>query len=185
MWFCGGIQGELARLFVDQLRPTRFQEEVVNIVRRGGVVGGSSAGLAIMPDVMIEGGQSDDGLPAQATLSRGMGVMKHVLAEQHFDARTGRIERLTGLLRDHRRLANFSPTSRPKQMIGLAVEEDTALILQANRLRVTGKNLAHVFVQSTDRRTVTWHALKPGDAAFLSQGNEGYVLELDEWQFRK
>jgi cyanophycinase len=185
MWFCGGIQEELARLFVDRLRPTRFQEEVVNIVRRGGVVGGSSAGLAIMPEVMIEGGQSENGLPAQAALSRGLGVMKHVLAEQHFDARTGRIERLTGLLRDHRRLANFSPTSRPKHMIGLAVEEDTALLLQAHRVRVTGKNLAQVFIQSTDPRTVTWHALKPGDAAFLSQGNEGYVLELDEWQFRE
>lgn len=184
LWFCGGIQEELARLLVGRLHPTRFQEEAIDIVRRGGVVGGSSAGLAIMPEVMIEGGQSENGLPAQAALSRGLGVLRQVLAEQHFDARTGRIERLTGLLRDHRRLANFSPTSRPKQMIGLAVEEDTALIVQANRVRVTGKNLAHVFVQSNDPRTVTWHALKPGDAAFLLPGNEGYVLELDEWEFR-
>jgi cyanophycinase-like exopeptidase len=157
----------------------------LNIVRRGGVVGGSSAGLAIMADVMIEGDDSEDGEPAAAILSRGLGVMRHVLAEQHFDARGGRIERLTGLLRDHKRLANFAPTCRPKLMIGLAVEEDTALIARANRLRVTGKKLAHVFLQSQDPRKVTWHALKPGDAAIVWPGSDGHHLELEDWEFRE
>ena len=184
LWFCGGNQRPLANLFVDHLRPTLFQQEALNIVRRGGVVGGSSAGLAIMADVMIEGDDSEDGGPAEASLSRGLGVMKHVLAEQHFDARSGRIERLTGLLRDHKRLANFAPTCEPKKMIGLAVEEDTALIAQANRLRVSGKKLAHIFLQATDPRVVTWHALQPGDAAILRHGDNGYVLELEDWEFR-
>ncbi|MFM9965446.1 MAG: Type 1 glutamine amidotransferase-like domain-containing protein, partial [Planctomycetaceae bacterium] len=183
LWFCGGNQRPLAQLFVDHQRPTSFQREALNIVRRGGVVGGSSAGLAIMADVMIEGDDSENGGPAEATLSRGLGVMKHVLAEQHFDARSGRIERLTGLLRDHKRLANFAPTCEPKKMIGLAVEEDTALIAQANRLRVSGKKLAHVFLQATDPRVVTWHALQPGDAAILRQGDSGYILVLEDWEF--
>jgi cyanophycinase len=183
LWFCGGDQQPLAQLFVDRLRPTLFQNEVLNIVRRGGVVGGTSAGLAIMPDIMIEGGDPTDGRPALATLSRGLGVMNQVLAEQHFDARSGRIERLTGLLRDHKRLANFSQTCQPKQMVGLAVEEDTALLAQANRLRVVGRNLAHVFLQASDPRAITWHALKPGDAATIwPQGGE-LVLQLDEWEF--
>jgi len=68
-------------------------------------------------------------------------------------------------------------------MIGLAVEEDTALILEANRLRVTGKKLAHVFLQRADARSVTWHALKPGDAAILRPVHEEYVLELEDWEF--
>lgn len=183
LWFCGGNQRPLSRLFVDHLRPTLFQREALNIVRRGGVLGGSSAGLAIMADVMIEGDDSENGGPAEASLSRGLGVMKHVLAEQHFDARSGRIERLTGLLRDHKRLANFAPTCDPKKMIGLAVEEDTALIAQANRIRVSGKKLAHIFLQATDPRVITWHALQPGDAAILRQGDTGYILELEDWEF--
>ena len=184
MWFCGGDQKPLASIFVDRLRPTLFQEEILNILRRGGVVGGTSAGLAIMPDIMIEGGESADGRPAKADLSRGLGAMKQVLAEQHFDSRSGRIERLSALLRDHKRLANCSPTCQPKLMIGLAVEEDSALIAQANRLRVVGKKLAHVFIQSNDPRIITWHALKPGDAAMLWQGPNGLVLELEDWEFR-
>ncbi len=181
LWFCGGNQRPLAYLFVDHLRPTLFQREALHIVRRGGVIGGSSAGLAIMADVMIEGDDSEDGGPAAANLSRGLGVLKHCLAEQHFDARSGRIERLTGLLRDHKRLANFAPTCEPKKMIGLAVEEDTALIAQANRLRVSGKKLAHIFLQASDPRVVTWHALQSGDAAILQPSDNGYVLELEDW----
>jgi cyanophycinase len=183
VWFGGGDQKWLADLFVDRLKPTLVQQEIFGVLRRGGVVGGASAGLAIMPDVMIEGGESVDGRPAKASLSRGLGVLKHVLAEQHFDARTGRIERFTGLLRGHKQLANFSPASRPKQMIGLAVEEDTALITQANRLRVVGRKLAHVFLQASDPSIVTWHALKPGDSAVVRQSANGYELELEDWVF--
>lgn len=182
LWFCGGDQRPLAELFVDAQRPTRFQQEVQRILRNGGVVGGSSAGLAIMPDVMIEGGAPERGKPATAELSRGLGVLQHVLAEQHFDARAGRIERLTGLLRDHKRLANFAPTCQPQRMIGLAVDEQTALLVQGAKLQVTGKRLAHVFLQTTDRREITWHALHPGDVATLTSGPAGYVLTLEDWE---
>ena len=183
LWFCGGDQGPLAELLIDRLRPTLFQEAALGILRRGGVVGGSSAGLAVMADVMIDGGDPEGGRPAAAELSRGLGALQHVLAEQHFDARSGRIERLTALLRDHKRLANFSPTSRPRQMVGLAVEEDTALIVERNHLRVTGKKLAHVFLQAADPRIVTWHALRPGDAAILRDGRDRLVLQLEDWHF--
>ncbi|MBL8828064.1 MAG: Type 1 glutamine amidotransferase-like domain-containing protein [Planctomycetaceae bacterium] len=182
VWFCGGDQGPLASLFVDRLQPTLFQTELHNVLRRGGVVGGSSAGLAIMADLMIEGGQQKNGAPAVADLSRGLGVLKHVLAEQHFDARKGRIERLTNLLRDHKRIGNHSAVSEPHKLIGLAVEEDTALICQMNRLRVTGRKLAHVFIQSPDPRRITWHALKPGDEARIVASNREWVLELEDWQ---
>ncbi|MBI3860905.1 MAG: Type 1 glutamine amidotransferase-like domain-containing protein [Planctomycetia bacterium] len=185
LWFCGGSQRPLARLLVDRQKQTLFQQEAGNIVRRGGVVGGSSAGLAVMADVMIDGGEQERGAPAEASLSRGLGLLKHVLAEQHFDTRGGRIERLTGLLRDHERLLKFAPDCQPGRMIGLAVEEDTALIVQGNRLRVTGKKLAHVFVQSADPRSVIWHALKPGDAAIVREQRDGCVLELDDWEFQK
>ncbi len=183
LWFCGGDQKPLANLLVDGLQPTMFQLEAQNIVRRGGIVGGTSAGLAIMPEIMIEGGESTSERPEVAALSRGLGMMKYVLAEQHFDARTGRIERLTGLLRDHKRLGNFLPTSEPGRLIGLAVEEDTALIAQGNRLRVAGRNLAHVFLQSKDPRAITWHALKSGDAAVVIERDGEHLLELEEWDF--
>ena len=109
--------------------------------------------------------------------------MKNVLAEQHFDARTGRIERLTGLLRDHQRLQQFLPTSEPSKLIALAVEEETALVAQGTHLTVAGRNLAHVFLHSPYPKEITWHALKSGDAATLVERDGRPVLELDDWAF--
>lgn len=183
VWFCGGDQNDLAALFVDRVSPTLFQEAVSEVVARGGVAGGSSAGLAIMSEIMIGAGTSIDDKPAQAELSRGFGVLKNVIAEQHFDARRGRIERLTGVLRDHKRLANFSPTCQPRKLIGIAVEEDTALILCGCRMRVCGKKLAHVFVQASAPRTIVWHALQSGDHAALRLQGEEFVLIPEDWSF--
>ena len=98
-------------------------------MERGGVVGGSSAGCAALSDVMIVGTVAGDGRgPARAELSRGLGVLSNVVAEQHFDARRGRIERFAELLRNKQQLANVSPGCDPGEMVGLAVEESTALI---------------------------------------------------------
>jgi hypothetical protein len=69
-------------------------------------------------------------------------------------------------------------------MIGLAIEERTALLLEGNRLRVFGKAKAHVFLKSADQKSVTWHELQPGDTAIVTPTAEGPVLALDEWQVR-
>ena len=45
-----------------------------------------------------------------------------------------------------------------------------------------GRRLAHVFLQADDPRLVTWHALKPGDAAVVRNGSSGAVLELEDWE---
>lgn len=182
LWFCGGDQRPLAELLVDGQQPTLFQREVHDLVRRGGVVGGSSAGLAIMADVMIEGGDNEDGRPAKAVLSRGLGVVRNVLCEQHFDARGGRIERLTNLLHDHKRLRETSPGCSPQKMIGIAVDESTAAILHADRLRVVGASFAHVFLQSTHAQQTTWHALHPGDEARLVDEGGEAKLVIDDWE---
>lgn len=143
------------------------------------------AGLAVMPEIMIESRTPENGRPAEATLARGMGMLKHVLAEQHFGTRRGRIERLTGLLRDHKRLTAFAPNCEPQRMIALAVEEDTALVVRRNRLSVAGKKLAHVFLQSEDRRAIIWHALRPGDEAVVRAASGEYRLDIEDWEVRR
>lgn len=73
-------------------------------------------------------------------------------------------------------------SSSAENLIGLVVEEKTAIILQENRLRVFGDRNAHVFLKSRDQRTVTWHQLEPGVAGFLVDGDAGPMLELDSWR---
>jgi cyanophycinase len=183
LWFMGGDQENLSSLYVNPVQPTLFQRKVCGIVERGGVIGGSSAGCAAMSDVMIGGNVPGDGRgPARAELSRGLGVLSNVVAEQHFDARQGRIERFAELLRNKQELANASPGCDPERMIGLAVEESTALVVRGNRLSVAGKNKAHVFLKSTAYDTLTWHTLASGDIGVVRTAPDGsHELHFEEW----
>jgi cyanophycinase len=183
LWIMGGDQQHLTTLYVNPVQPTLFQKKVRSIVERGGAVGGSSAGCAALSDVMIVGTIAGDGRgPARAELSRGLGVLSNVVAEQHFDARQGRIERFADLLRDKQQLANASPGRDPERMIGLAVEESTALVVRGNRLSVAGKNRAHVFLKSAAHDTLTWHTLAAGDIGVVDTAPDGsHQLHFEEW----
>jgi len=183
LWIMGGDQGNLTALYVNPVQPTLFQKKVRSIVERGGVVGGSSAGCAALSDVMIVGTVAGDGRgPARAELSRGLGVLSNVVAEQHFDARRGRIERFAELLRNKQQLANVSPGCDPGQMVGLAVEESTALVVRGNRLSVAGKNKAHIFLKSPAHDTLTWHSLASGDIGVVCTTPDGSrQLYFEEW----
>jgi cyanophycinase len=183
LWIMGGDQRNLTTLYVNPIQPTLFQKKVRAIVERGGVVGGSSAGCAAMSDIMIVGTIPSDGRgPARAELSRGLGVLSNVVAEQHFDARQGRIERFAELLRDRQQLANVSPGCDPGHMVGLAVEESTALVVRGNRLSVAGRNKAHIFLKSADHDALTWHSLASGDIGVVCTTPEGsHQFHFEEW----
>ncbi len=53
VWFCGGLQPRLNYRFVGEFpEKTRFQQALREVVARGGVVGGTSAGMAALPEIM-------------------------------------------------------------------------------------------------------------------------------------
>ena len=170
VWFSGGSQSRLNYRFVGEFpRQTRFQELLQKVLTKGGVVGGTSAGTAAMPEIMTLWEDRDyDGAPARAVAAHGLGLFGRAIVEQHFDARGGRLERFTNLLRDNDRLDRL--TGRPGsgiQMCGIAVEEPAALVVRGNQLSVLGRGNAHVFLKSHGGRTLTWHEMKSGDTAVL------------------
>lgn len=172
VWFSGGFQSRLSERYVGQYpNETRFQKALRGVVERGGVVGGTSAGMAAMPLVITL--WEDRVLhtsPAAAVAGHGFGLLTKTIVEQHFDARGGRLERFTGLLRDNARLdALAGQRGIGERMIGLAVEEHTAVIAQTDRLEVRGENHAHVFFKTHGGRTVTWHEMASGDSAKLKR----------------
>ena len=160
-------------------KQTKFQIALREILERGGVVGGTSAGTAAQPEIMTlwHEYEDDDG-PATAVAAHGLGLFNQAIVEQHFDARSGRLERFTGLLRDNSKLDHLA--GRPDvgiHMRGLAVEERSALVAQGDHLEVLGSASSHVFLKSNNGRTLTWHELNPGERALLKQDNLG-VSEL-------
>lgn len=175
VWFSGGEQLHLRNRYAGNFPyRTRFQVALGGVLERGGVVGGTSAGMAALPEVMTLTETSYRGEPSRAVVGHGLGLLTNAIVEQHFDGRAGRFERFTGLLRDDERLDILTGREGAgARMMGLAVEECTALVLQANRLSVVGNGNAHVFIKSLDYPQVAWHTLAPQSKAQLKYDERG------------
>ncbi len=149
VWMSGGAQGRLADLY----KGTRVEAYLQKLLERGGVIGGTSAGAAIMSKTMIRHGTSRD-----AVLDAGFGLLQQAVVDQHFTERA-RHTRLLGALREN------------PEKIGIGVDEQTALIIRANKVRVLGQNRATVIVPAQNR-TMSLHLLGSGEEAEIVRGEE-------------
>jgi len=176
VWFSGGSQARLNYRFVGSFpAQTKFQAALRDVIARGGVVGGTSAGMAALPEIMtFDQDREHADAPATIVAAHGLGVFNKAIVEQHFDARGGRLERFTGLLRDSQKLdALAGRRGAGIQMLGLAVEEGGALVVQNDRLQVMGTANSHVFLKTKGGRTITWHEFAPGETVKLKRDVAG------------
>ena len=183
VWFSGGAQSRLNYRYVGNFpEQSKFQIALRGVIERGGVVGGTSAGMAALPEIMTmyEYRDSTSG-PANAVAAHGFGLLQRAIVEQHFDARGGRLERFTGLLRDNARLDQLTlRRGSGEQMIGLAVEEGSGLVARGDKLEVLGYADSHIFVKSDGGRTLSWNRLSPGETAQLRREVPGAVMRREE-----
>lgn len=119
VWFSGGDQAKLTAAYRGTLTDKAFHA----LHRRGGVIGGTSAGAAVMSDLMIEGGTD------VARTGTGFGFLPGVVVDQHFVARNRRA-RLEGVL-----------AANP-HYVGLGIDEGTAVVVNKRTLRVYGDSTA-------------------------------------------
>ena len=121
LWFTGGSQARI----LEALRPggadTPAWRACHELLARGGVIGGSSAGAAMMSDPMIRRGSSIDALqhgvgPEGVELGQGMGFFPFGLCGQHFLQR-GRFGRMAVAL------------SHTNTRFGWGISEDSALLV--------------------------------------------------------
>jgi len=148
VWFSGGYQDFLAERYVD----TAVQKCLHEVLRRNGVVGGCSAGAAILSRVMIQEGENQ---PVEA---RGLDLIPDAVVDQHFLQRN-RLWRMQLMLEAH------------PNLVGLGIDEDTALVFEVRteRLSVVGENYALVCVPPLGGHSARTEVLHAGDSVLLSQ----------------
>jgi cyanophycinase len=147
VWIAGGAQARLIRRYGQ----TRVEALLRQVLDRGGVVGGTSAGASVMSELMIS-----EGSKYEAVLDRGFALSSKLVIDQHFSER-GRFPRLLGVLEEN--LGH----------IGLGVDEGTAVIVRDNRLRVMGEGRATVCFGPTRKgEGTTIHRLQAEDDAEIS-----------------
>ncbi|MEW4567673.1 cyanophycinase [Tautonia sp. JC769] len=145
VWFGGGDQSRLANAY----RGTAVEREVMAVRERGGVIGGTSAGAAIMSRVMITGGNPE------ATVGEGFDLLPDAVVDQHFLARNRRA-RLRGVLKAH------------PERFGVGIDEGTALVVVGRRMGVVGSSRVTIMMPASSSRPEREFSVESGDVADLT-----------------
>jgi len=122
VFFSGGDQARLTAVLLD----TPVHRKLLELYEQGAVIGGTSAGAAVMSEVMITGdevrkpeaGHEFETLQAANVITqRGFGFVRKAVIDQHFVTRK-RHNRLISLLVEH------------PDLLGVAIDESTAVLVR-------------------------------------------------------
>ena len=133
VWITGGDQSRLAERFNGTVLIERFNA----LLRRGGVLGGTSAGAAILSKNMIADGASE---PA---MSEGFGLVPKVIIDQHFTQKN-RFDRLA------------KAVTMNKKLIGIGIDESTGIELRGSTAQMIGLGCIHAY--RNENQPVHWSA---------------------------
>ena len=154
IFFTGGDQNRIMDVLQDETLFNALREKY----NAGAVFGGTSAGTAAISDPMMTG-EADlkiiDG--AKVGVRKGLGLLPNAILDQHFIVRQ-RQNRLFGLI-----LKN-------PQMLGIGIDEDTALLVENNRRAEVVGASAVMFVDAHRRKgAILIHILKAGESFDLKK----------------
>jgi len=142
VFFTGGAQERIVDTLQPGGRPTPLLEAIRGVLDRGGVIAGTSAGAAVMSNVMFRDAPDllavmKGTLRAGKEVDRGLGfVAPGLFVDQHF-LRRGRLGRMLPLMQAQ------------GLKVGLGVEENSAAILRGDDIEIVGEGGA-LFVDLGD-----------------------------------
>jgi cyanophycinase len=123
VFFTGGNQARIAEC----IRGTKMHELLHQRLSEGLVIAGTSAGAAMMPDMMIAEGESvTEARMDIVRMDEGMGFFSGVAIDQHFSQR-GRIGRLV------------SAIAQQPVVLGFGIDENTAIVVTGKEVEVIGE----------------------------------------------
>ncbi|WP_316758541.1 cyanophycinase [Pedobacter aquatilis] len=158
VYFEGGRQWRIADSYLNTLTHQAFAD----VLERGGVIAGSSAGATIIGSFLWRG----DTQGAQILIgdhTQGLGFLKNSAIDQHLLVRNRQFD-----------LVDFIRKS--PELIGLGLDEATAVLVQKDTLQVLGRS----FVAIYDYKTITG-----SDDKHLADGREDFTASSGPFFFLK
>lgn len=167
IYFTGGDQSRLTKALVG----TPIHRRMLELYRQGAVIGGTSAGAAVMSDLMITGNEKrpvkDDHafekiLADNIEITPGFGFITSAIIDQHFVTRK-RHNRLISLVAEH------------PDLLGIGIDESTAILVDPDEtFEVIGEQNVIVYDARGAQVDIqpgkilsgyhlVMHILKPGD----------------------
>jgi cyanophycinase len=144
VWFGGGRQWR----FVDSYHKTRTQRAIESVLERGGVIGGTSAGATIQGSYLVRGAREGNQIMMAKGYEAGFGYLRNVAIDQHLIAR-------------HRETDMVPVIAAHPELLGLGIDEATAVVVQGDRFRVVGRSKVAVY-DGKDHDGKQYYFLSPG-----------------------
>jgi cyanophycinase len=127
VWFLGGRQWRL----VDAYAGTKTLEAFWELLDRGGVIGGSSAGASIQASYLVRGDTKTNTV-MMGDHEAGFGFLTNTAIDQH-------------LLAMNRQFDIFEILDVHPGMLGLGLDENTAIVVHRNQFEVLGESYVAVY----------------------------------------
>lgn len=127
VWFGGGRQWRL----VDAYKNTLTEKMIQKVLERGGVIGGSSAGATIQGSYLVRGDTKNNQI-MMGDHQEGFGYLKNAAIDQHVLARNRHFD-MFDILKEH------------PELLGISIDEGTAIIVRGNQFKVIGKSYVIVY----------------------------------------
>jgi cyanophycinase len=124
VWFDGGRQWNI----VDSYANTLTLKEFRNVLERGGVIGGSSAGATIQGDYLVRGAiaGSDIVMTPEPEHEHGFAFLRKSAIDQHINTRN-RWDDIIPVIKKY------------PDLLGIGISEGTAIVVTGDRFQVIGK----------------------------------------------
>lgn len=157
VWILGGNEEYLMNAYVG----TRVETEIKALLARGGVVGGTSAGAIIqgslwMHGVIVESPESPGGKGVHVDRTHSCwGLLTNAAVAPHWSQRK------------HRDLLGIALATQPG-VLGIAIDEGTAAIVEGNRLEVLGDGHVGIY-DGKDHNGKGYIVLGPGERFDLAR----------------
>lgn len=164
VWLTGGRQWRTADVYLN----TKTHLELKNILNRGGIIGGHSAGASIQGSYLARGSRDLNGnYNIVSTPEVGFGFVTNVAFDQHH-------------LKRNRQYDMFDLLKVKPELLGVGIDENTAIIVQGDEFEVIGDTYVAIYdgtfwspyfnkIDSSEAGQTKFYFLKNGDKYNLKE----------------
>jgi len=157
VWFSGGRQWRHADSYLN----TKTHEAFNDLLKRGGVIAGSSAGATIQGSYLARGDTKKNTI-MMGDHEEGLNFLSNVAIDQHLFAR-------------NRQFDMFEILDKKPELLGIGLDENTGIIVKGDKFSVFGESFVAMYDGtrwSAERDTI--YQLKKGSREFylLKEGDE-------------
>lgn len=127
VWFVGGRQWRLADSYLNTLT----HKELLKVLDRNGVIGGTSAGATIQGSFLLRGDTKVNTI-LEGDHTKGLDFIHQVAIDQHILPRNRQFD-LIPVIKKH------------PELLGIGIDESTAIVVKKNQFEVIGNSVVAIY----------------------------------------